>query len=287
MKIKKPFIGIIAFVVVLFTMPLGHALMIVMEKVFGDHYVFQVALYMGLVGLALLIWGMMTPKKTTATFLGLFSGLLVWTGWVEFTFVYYAKRFQVAPLIEDGQVVTKPEYLIMPSSIGFWIVIMLYYFFGSKTGCTFFTWFQKRLKIINPKQLKPSSHNIALTTFMELNMILWTFYLLLLFVYDKEFIGDKSIVAHIVAYVSLFWSFYLFSKLIKKNNMGYAIRYAIPTVIIFWNFVEILGRWNVFKEIWVHPFEYMVEMLIFVLVVIVASAFILMERKIKTKYNPQ
>lgn len=282
MKIKKPFIGIIAFVVVLFTMPLGHALMIVMEKVFGDHYVFQVALYMGLVGLALLIWGMMTSKKTTATFLGLFSGLLVWTGWVEFTFVYYAKRFQVAPLIEDGQVVTKPEYLIMPSSIGFWIVIMLYYFFGSKTGCTFFTWFQKRLKIINPKQLKPSTHNIALTTFMELNMILWTFYLLLLFVYDKEFIGDKSIVAHIVAYVSLFWSFYLFSKLIKKNNMGYAIRYAIPTVIIFWNFVEILGRWNVFKEIWVHPFEYMVEMLIFVLVVIVASAFILMERKIKT-----
>lgn len=282
MKIKKPFIGIIAFVVVLFTMPLGHALMIVMEKVFGDHYVFQVALYMGLVGLALLIWGMMTSKKTTATFLGLFSGLLVWTGWVEFTFVYYAKRFQVAPLIEDGQVVTKPEYLIMPSSIGFWIVIMLYYFFGSKTGCTFFTWFQKRLKIINPKQLKPSAHNIALTTFMELNMILWTFYLLLLFVYDKEFIGDKSIVAHIVAYVSLFWSFYLFSKLIKKNNMGYAIRYAIPTVIIFWNFVEILGRWNVFKEIWVHPFEYMVEMLIFVLVVIVASAFILMERKIKT-----
>lgn len=282
MKIKKPFIGIIAFVVVLFTMPLGHALMIVMEKVFGDHYVFQVALYMGLVGLALLIWGMMTSKKTTATFLGLFSGLLVWTGWIEFTFVYYAKRFQVAPLIEDGQVVTKPEYLIMPSSIGFWIVIMLYYFFGSKTGCTFFTWFQKRLKIINPKQLKPSSHNIALTTFMELNMILWTFYLLLLFVYDKEFIGDKSIVAHIVAYVSLFWSFYLFSKLIKKNNMGYAIRYAIPTVIIFWNFVEILGRWNVFKEIWVHPFEYMVEMLIFVLVVIVASAFILMERKIKT-----
>lgn len=282
MKIKKPFIGIIAFVVVLFTMPLGHALMIVMEKVFGDHYVFQVALYMGLVGLALLIWGMITSKKTIATFLGLFSGLLVWTGWVEFTFVYYAKRFQVAPLIEDGQVVTKPEYLIMPSSIGFWIVIMLYYFFGSKTGCTFFTWFQKRLKIINPKQLKPSSHNIALTTFMELNMILWTFYLLLLFVYDKEFIGDKSIVAHIVAYVSLFWSFYLFSKLIKKNNMGYAIRYAIPTVIIFWNFVEILGRWNVFKEIWVHPFEYMVEMLIFVLVVIVASAFILMERKIKT-----
>lgn len=283
MKIKKPFIGIIAFIAVLFTMPLGHALMIVMEKVFGDHYVFQVALYMGLVGLALLIWGMMTPKKTTATFLGLFSGLLVWTGWVEFTFVYYAKRFQVAPLIEDGQVVTKPEYLIMPSSIGFWIVIMLYYFFGSKTGCTFFTWFQKRLKIINPKQLKPSSHNIALTTFMELNMILWTFYLLLLFVYDKEFIGDKSIVAHIVAYVSLFWSFYLFSKLIKKNNMGYAIRYAIPTVIIFWNFVEILGRWNVFKEIWVHPFEYMVEMLIFVLVVIVASAFILMERKTENK----
>lgn len=279
MKIQKPFAGIIAFVTVLLTMPLGHALMIIMEKTLGHSHVFQAALGLGFVGIILLIWGMLSQKNTTATLLGLFAGLLVWTGWVEFAFVYYAKRFQVAPLMEGGEIVTKPEYLIMPSSIGFWVIIMLYYFFGTKTGCSFFTWFQKRLKIVNPKQLQPSIRNVALTTFMELNMILWTFYLLLLFVYDKAFIGDDSIVAHIVAYSSLLWSLYLFTKLIKKSNMAYAIRYAIPTVIIFWNFVEILGRWNVFKEIWVHPFEYATEMLLFSVVIIILIAIIFLERK--------
>ncbi len=279
MKTGKPFVGIIAFFTVLLPMPLGHGLMIAMEEIFGNEYIFHAALYLGFVGIILLIFGMLSSKNTTATILGLFAGLLVWTGWIEFAFVYYAKRFEVAPLIENGDIVTKPEYLIMPSSIGFWVLIMIYYFFGTKTGCTFFSWFQKRLRIVNPKKLQPSTRNVALTTFMELNMLLWTFYLVLLFVYDKAFMGDDTIMAHIVAYGCLLWSAYLFMKLIKKSNMAYAIRYAIPTVIIFWNFVEILGRWDVFKEIWVHPFEYSTEMILFLSVAIILLVIIFWERK--------
>ncbi len=279
MNIKKPFVGIIAFMIVLITMPLGHALMIVMENIFGHSHIYLAAMILGFFGLILLIWGMIVKKQLGATILGLFSGLFVWTGWVEFAFVYFANRFKVAPLMEAGEVITKPEYLIMPSSIGFWAIFILYYFFGTKTGCTFFTWFQKRLGIVNPKQLQPAVRNVAITTFMELNMILWTFYLLLLFLYDKQFIGDDSIVMHIVAYSSLLWSLYLFMKLIKKTQMSYAIRYAIPTVIIFWNFVEILGRWGLFKEIWVHPFEYALEMILFILVIIVLLVIVFLEQK--------
>lgn len=280
---KPPFVGIIAFFIVLLTMPLGHALMIMMEHVLGHEYIFQAALGLGFLGLLLLLLGMIAPKDAIATLLGLFSGLFVWTGWVEFSFVYYAKRFEVAPLMENGEIVTKPEYLIMPSSVGFWAIIILYYFFGTKTGCTFFTWFQKRMKVVNLKEIKPSVRNAAITTFMELNMLLWTFYLLLLFVYDKEFIGDDSLTAHIVAYGSLLGSLYLFLKLMKKKNMGYAIRYAIPTVIIFWNFVEILGRWNVFKEIWVHPLEYATEMISFVVIIIILLFIVFFENKRKSK----
>ena len=61
----------------------------------------------------------------------------------------------------------------------------------------------------------------------------------------------------------------------RIKKLGFAIRYAIPTVIIFWNFVEILGRWNIFKEIWVHPLQYWFEMLlvtiIFIALVIISS----------------
>lgn len=33
--------------------------------------------------------------------------------------------------------------------------------------------------------------------------------------------------------------------------MGRAIRYAIPTAIIFWNAVEILAKWKIFTEPWI------------------------------------
>lgn len=39
-----------------------------------------------------------------------------------------------------------------------------------------------------------------------------------------------------------------------------AIRYGIPTAIIAWNSVELLGRWDFFTEIWVHPMDYALEM---------------------------
>ena len=265
---KKPFIGIVAFLIVLLTMPLGHAAMIIMEKSFGHEYIYQAAIVLGLIGFILIVWGVIVNKDAKSTFLGLFGGLFIWTGWIEFAFVYYANRFQVAPLMENGEVVTKPEYLIMPSSIGFWVVMMMFYFLSSKSGCKFFNWFQKKLKVRDAVKLQPVSRNYTMTTMMELTALLWTFYLVLLFVYDSNFLGDRHPVTYVIAYGSLLWSGYLFMKLTKIVKMGYAIRYAIPTVIIFWNFVEILGRWDIFKEIWVEPGKYWLEM-IFISIVFV------------------
>lgn len=269
MKIKKPFIGILAFLIVLFTMPLGHAAMIIMEKSFGHAYIYHAAILVGFIGLSLLVWGVISANETKATFLGLFGGLFIWTGWIEFAFVYYANRYGVEPLMVNGEVVTKPEYLIMPSSVGFWAILMIYYFLGSRTGCRFFNWLQNKLKIKRIMEFKPAKRNVAMTTLMELTALLWTLYLVLLFVYDDNFIGDRHAVSYIVAFGSLLWSLFLFVKLIRITKMAYAIRYAIPTVIIFWTFIEILGRWDVFKEIWVEPSEYWLEMLITAIVFIV------------------
>ncbi len=266
---KKPLIGILAFLIVLFTMPLGHAAMILMEKGFGHEYIYQAAIFTGFFGLILLVWGVISANESKGTFLGLFGGLFIWTGWIEFAYVYYANRYGVEPLMVNGEIVTKPEYLILPSSVGFWAILMIYYFMGSKSGCHFFNWFQKTLKLAKTVDFKPAKRNAAMTTLMELIALLWTFYLVLLFVYDDNFLGDRHPVTYIIAFGSLFWSMYLFTKLIKITKMAYAVRYAIPTVIIFWNFVEILGRWDVFKEIWVEPQRYWLEMLITAIVFVV------------------
>ena len=85
-KAKKPsFIGFAAFMIVLFTMPLGHAAMIIMEKTLGESYLTPAAFLLGLVGAALAVWGFYMKNENAATFSGLIGGLMVWTGWIEFT----------------------------------------------------------------------------------------------------------------------------------------------------------------------------------------------------------
>ncbi|MCC8173799.1 MAG: hypothetical protein LIO65_05275 [Odoribacter sp.] len=134
---KKYLVGFAAFMIVLFAMPLGHAAMIIMEKTLPGNQLFIGALLLGAVGIALTVWGCYMKKDGTATFLGLVGALFVWTGWVEFCYVYYANRYGVPPLMENGEIVTKLEYLIMPSSVGLWTVVMMLYIFGKRTNCSF------------------------------------------------------------------------------------------------------------------------------------------------------
>ena len=143
-------------------------------------------------------------------------------------------------------------------------MFMLLYLFSVRTGCNFFNYLQRvffRQSTVRV-ELKPLARHTALITFMELNLILWTSYLVLLFCYDDHFLGDRHPVTTLVAFGALASSFYMFGRLIRISSWGYAIRYAIPTVIVFWTFVEVIMRWQILHEIWVHPLEYRNEMLI-------------------------
>ncbi len=250
--------GVLAFVIVLLLMPLGHALMVLLEMLGAA--VFTSALILGILGVVLLWWGVARPMRDLhATLLGALGGVLVWTGWVEFSFVWIARKLSVQPLMENGEVATKPEYLVMLGSIGLLGMITLLYLFTS-TRCPYFSWFQKRMGIFHKVGTPATSQRpLALITFMEMVMLIWTFYVVLLVCYDKDIAGDRHPITWITAFGSLAWSIWLFARLVRIKSFDHAIRYAIPTVIIFWNFVEILGRWNLFKEIWIHPTEHWME----------------------------
>jgi len=180
-----------------------------------------------------------------------------------------------------AEVVTKPEYLIMPSSVGFWAIAMMFYLFGTRSGCLFFNWIRKQLKIAGDLDFTPAKRNPAMSTFMELILILWTFYLVLLFIYDNHFFGERSVAAYVVAFGSLLWSMYLFLKLLKVRQMAYALRYAVPTVIIFWNFVEIMGRWGMLKEIWIEPWNYWKELVMMSVIFLILVIITVREQKKK------
>lgn len=264
---KSVFRGIASFVIVLLCMPLGHALMIVMEHLLSPRAVNYSAIAMAMAGVLAVAFGRKLKSDTGRTVAGLIGGLLFWTGAVEFCFVYYAHRFGVQPLIVDGEVVTKPEYLIMPSSMGFFVMAMLFYLTSIPTACPFLNFFSRRKE-------GTVKRNSAVVTFMELNMIMWASYLVLLLCYDDRILGDRHPVTLTIAFGCLVGSLFMFKDLLKCTSWGRALRQAIATVIVFWTFVEVMGRLDFLKEIWVEPFSHVNEMLwiavAFVAVIVIA-----------------
>ena len=267
---------LVAFLLVLFAMPLGHAAMILMEKLMSEGSVHVAGFLLGLLGFVLVIIGVFARGDTRQTLWGLFGGLLFWTGWVEFLFMYYARRYGVPPEIEHGVVVTKPEYLILPATFGMWMMTMLMYVFSTRNGCLFITWLQKVLFRGQRNQIvvRPMTRHTSIVTFMEVNMMLWAFYLLLMFCYDKNFLGDHHPVTFLVGLGCLVGSVFMLKRQLHLAAWGANIRMAIATVIVFWTPVEILGRINFFKEFWVQPEKFVLPMLIILLVFITLGLYL-------------
>ena len=277
-----------SFFLVLFAMPLGHALMTIMDKFMSEDTVHVAGFILGLVGLVMVIMGVFAKGDTRQTLWGLFGGLLFGTGWVEFLFLYYARRYGVPPEIENNVVVTKPEYLIMPASFGMWMMTMVMYVFSTKNGCDFITWIQKvcfrdKRKVI---VTQPMTRHTSIVTFMEINMMLWAFYLLLMFCYDKRFLGDHHPVTFLVGLSCFIGALFMFKRELKLAAWGSNIRMAIATVIIFWTPVEILGRINFFREFWVEPEKYSLQM-IAILVVFLGLGVYLWKKGASKRKKPQ
>ena len=256
--------AIASFLMVLFTMPLGHALMILMEHFLASGPLHYAAFVMGFVGMLMVVIGVFANGDTRQTLWGFFGGLLFWTGWVEFLFMYFANRFHTQALLDPntGEVITRPEYLIMPASFGFWMMIMLMYLFSTRNGCNFINWFQRLFFGKKAKEIasRPMTRHASIVVFMELMMILWGSYLLLMFCYDDEFLGVNHPFTLFVGVGCFIGSFFIFAKQLRISSWGANIRMAIPAVIVLWTPVEILGRMNFFSEFWIEPLKYKTEM---------------------------
>lgn len=291
---QPPFVGVIAFMAVLFVQPLGHIAMILMEKLITggakwyspmfdtspvipdgfenfaliENSIYWSAFFLGAVGLAIIIWGFRRGTEIAGTWAGFIGATLLWTGWVEFSIHFHSRYFGVKALCTDGTFAyacaenpaTKPEYFLMQGSVGFLIAIGLFFLLNKETRCNAFRWVHRKLPWLNVGKptvgLKRDFANIVAA---ETILILWFFYVYLMFVYDEVMFGEESWLAYASFVGFLLWSLYLIQRLIRYSRVTSALRYAIPTAIIFWNTIEIMGRWSWFKEFWIHPLDYKLE----------------------------
>jgi len=305
---QPPFVGIIAFLAVFMVQPLGHISMILMEKLITgghkwyspiydgnppvipegyenfaliDNDIYWSAFGLGAVGLAVIIWGIRRNTEIAGTWAGFVGASLLWTGWVEFTIHFFARYYGVKALCSPGHWAyacasnpsTKPEYFLMQGSVGFMLAIGFFFLFNKETRCNAFRWVQRNFHLNVGKPSKGLTRNFANIVAAETIGILWFFYVYLMFIYDENFFGEH----HWFTYVSFVgfgvWSLYLLQRLIRYKRVTSALRYGIPTALIFWNTIEIMGRWHWFGEFWIHPLEYKIPSAI-VAVAVVAFAVI-------------
>ena len=91
---------------------------------------------------------------------------------------------------------------------------------------------------------------------------------------------------YVLFFLNTVWALYLIRRLMQFWKVTAAIRYGIATAIIAWNSEELLGRWKVFTEVWLHPQEYWLEMtLIFVAFLVMIGLFTLIPQNAKTAFD--
>ena len=263
---RPPWVGLLAFLVVFVVQALGHTVMIMMEDIWpGPGYVYESAIAMGLFG-ALLLWlGMRHSNEVSATWLGFWAGTFLWTGWVEFAFVWSAQTLGVPDLMDPykpGSIATKAEYLVMMSSVGVMGATLAYFLFNKETKCNFFLWFQRNLRLKTGKPSPAHERNFAAITALETIYVIWFFYLALLFMYDEQFLGDRHPATYVAFFLNAIWAAYLLRRLVRFWRVTSAIRYGIPTAIITWNCIELGGRWHLFTEFWEYPQKHALELIV-------------------------
>lgn len=268
---RPPIVGLLAFIVVFITQGLGHTLMVLIEQIFGSGYQYQTAFILGLLGAVLLFVGMKNENEVPATWLGYFAGFLLWTGWVEFSFVFYAEYLNIEQVLPNGTVNQYPEYLVMQSSIGVLMVSLLYFFLNKETKCNFFRWFQRNLGLSTGRPTRGYKRNYAAITAMETVYVIWFFYIVLLLLFEDAFVGARHPMTYVFFFLNTTWALFLIYRLSKFWNVTRAIRYAIPTAIVAYSSYEVIGKWGILVEFWVYPKEYLTELLIILGAIVIAT----------------
>lgn len=260
--------GILSFIVILLTMPLGHAFVVLMEHNLSGPQLFLSAGLLGAGGIALAIAGNKLKSEAMQILCGTFGAILFWGAWVEFIFINYSHSLKVEPLMDGDSVLTKPEYRTMPVSIPFAALSLIMYTYMANTRWGVILLFRKWLHISNESVARNISPSIS--AFIEMILLIWWAYLLLLVEFDPDLLGHHHPLTLATATICLVAGIILLVRSWRAETWASALRQAIVNVCVLWTFVEIMIKLKLFTEVWIYPEKYIVEMLLIVCAFIVA-----------------
>jgi len=205
------------------------------------------------IGFVLLVISRHVQSDAAQSVLGVFSGLLLWTGGAEYGLMIASRVLGVAKSFDlNGQRIVGAfgEYVLLKHTWGILAIVAVYLLFLETSRCPFFLWFRRHLSLMRGAIATGRIDNFAPRTAFHYVTVMWTFYVLLLWAYDETVFGVYSWLTYAIFFGSFASTGYLLLRLFRQKTMGGALRYAIGTAIICWNTVEIAAKWNLFREPW-------------------------------------
>lgn len=206
-----------------------------------------------LAGFVLLILSRYAANNAMQSVIGIFAGLLLWTGGAEYGLMVASRLLGVAKAFDlhgDRLVGAFGEYVLLKHTWGLILLVVMYLLFLETNRCPFFLWFRRRLHLMRGALATGRIDNFAPRTAFQYVTVMWVFYVLLLWAYDEAVFGVDSWFTRAIFFGSFASTGYLWLRLFRQGSMGRAIRYAIATSIVSWNSVEIAAKWGLFREPW-------------------------------------
>ncbi len=234
--------GLLSFVFVLLVMPIGHAFMVLTEK-YANAYLVHTAVALTVLGLAMIAATRWVEDEAWQSFWGIVAGTFVWTGGVEYGFLFAARRFGV-PTVHG----TSGEYMLLEYTAGLVLGLVAYLLYQESVRCTLVLWLRRKLPLMRGPVAAGPVHNYGPRAAFEAFSILWFFYVVMLIAYD---LGVHSWATYLLFITSLGGGGYALYRLYHQRGWGMSLRYAFPTVNLVWMGVEIVAKWKVFTEPWI------------------------------------
>lgn len=258
---ETPTSGIVSLVIVWSGLALGHSLVVLQSASTGGSGLLNTMISwgMGTAGFVLVWIGMKRPE-TQGTLLGYLGGNLIWCGFFEWSWHYFAQALAIEPVLDNGIMILSPELLLIQATV--LIVISLLIFLGANkdTRCRMFLWFHRNLRLQPGTMTAGYKRQYARVAAMETVFLIWTIYLFAIFINDPRGIRYDSTAAMAITLGFIAWSIYLVPKLLKIRGFGAAFRYGIAVGSVSWLPIEALSRWGLYPEVWVKPAEFPVIM---------------------------
>jgi hypothetical protein len=245
-SLKSIFYTAVSLVWIFGLSAIGHISMVLIEK-YNPAIKFDFAWYCAIIGFLTIYLTRFLKSDGWQSFFGILGGLGMWFAF-EYSLMYGGHRLGVTYTFNGSY----PEYRIMKWTFMLLIMVFTYLLYQESVRCNLIFYLRKKLRLMRGVVATGKIDNYGPRTAFEYIMITWTFYVLLMIGYDEQLFGAHSVFIYVMFLASFSIFFYLCYKLLGYDKFGANLRYSIPTVTILWNDIEILAKWGMLKEPWVH-----------------------------------